>query len=278
MCPPPSCTVPAPSHQCLPLRCPTGGNLHRPDAGGSRWGSGGLRPGPAAGPGCCRRPGAGPDRQQRTAPPAAGSHIPCSAGRCAGCLHSLVCSGRRRPVRPAGRHGGWRGVGVEGPVFGSWVQHLKPCTIHHCPQFWPPSYFPPFQVAGEAASTGTGALVAAAAVVDPQAPATTLPIGASGASVTLPAGFAAALPSGVQLRLAHTADASLLLTLVTSSSASVPATTASTGRALLAAAPTMDGALSVTVVSGECVGGGGWASGAQGGCKHPCMSSAMQPD
>ncbi|PRW57206.1 receptor for egg jelly precursor [Chlorella sorokiniana] len=105
-------------------------------------------------------------------------------------------------------------------------------------------------VAGEAASAGTGALVAAATVVDPVAGATSLPIGSSGATVSLPSGFAAAVPAGIQLRLAHSADASLLLTLITSSTASVPATTSAVGRALLAAAPTMDGALSVTVVSG----------------------------
>lgn len=105
-------------------------------------------------------------------------------------------------------------------------------------------------VAGEAASAGSGAFVAAAAVVDPLAGATTLPIGSSGAAVTLPAGFAAAVPSGIQLRLAHFADAYLLLTLITSSTASVPATTAAIGRSLLATAPTMDGALSVIVVSG----------------------------
>ena len=107
-------------------------------------------------------------------------------------------------------------------------------------------------MAGEAASAGSGALVAAAAVVDPLAGATTLAIGGSGAAATLPGGWAAAAPSGIQLRLAHSADAGLLTTLVTSSTASVPATTASAaGRALLAAAPAMDGALSVTVVSGE---------------------------
>lgn len=88
-------------------------------------------------------------------------------------------------------------------------------------------------------------------MVDPLAGTTTLPIGTSGAAVTLPAGFAAAVPAGIQLRLAHSADASLLLTLITSSTASVPASTAAFGRSLLAAAPTMDGAYSVTVVSGE---------------------------
>lgn len=57
-------------------------------------------------------------------------------------------------------------------------------------------------------------------------------------------------PAGpVEVRLAHSADPSLLLLVVTSSQAAMPS--ASVGRALLAASPAMDGALAVTVVSGE---------------------------
>lgn len=111
-------------------------------------------------------------------------------------------------------------------------------------------------------------------MVDPLAGATTLPIGSSGAAVTLPAGFAAAVPSGIQLRLAHFADAYLLLTLITSSTASVPATTAAIGRSLLATAPTMDGALSVIVVSGERWGC--WMGGVVGGRTMVCVGSLVE--
>ena len=82
----------------------------------------------------------------------------------------------------------------------------------------------------------------------------------------------AGCPPAIELLLAHVADPSLLLTLVSSSTASVPG--ASVGRSLLTTAPEVSGALpgSTTVVSGEppaqpatCAGADVWQDSVHAG-------------
>lgn len=58
-------------------------------------------------------------------------------------------------------------------------------------------------------------------------------------------------PAAIDLLLSHHADASLLLSAVTASAAKVPAASLASGRALLAVAPDVEGALSTSVVSGQ---------------------------
>ncbi|PSC71100.1 putative DNA-3-methyladenine glycosylase 2 [Micractinium conductrix] len=108
---------------------------------------------------------------------------------------------------------------------------------------------------GEEATAGTGALLASAALVDPAALGvdSAHAIGDTGAAVTLLAGLRDLLPetpAAIDLLLSHHADASLLLSAVTASAAKVPAASLASGRALLAVAPDVEGALSTSVVSG----------------------------
>lgn len=113
---------------------------------------------------------------------------------------------------------------------------------------------PRTQIAGMSASAGSGSLVASAAtpnLASLSGAPTTVSIGSSNAAVILGSTFATGLPAGqtARLRLAYSADTSLLLGADFSSAATAPA--ASATRRRLLAVPSVQGAISTTVVSGE---------------------------
>lgn len=132
------------------------------------------------------------------------------------------------------------------------------------------------QIAGMSASAGSGSLVASAATPDlaaVSAAATTVSIGSSNASATLGSAFATILGAGqvVRLRLAYSADTSLMLGADFSSAASVPLAPATRRRLLVV--PSVQGAINTTVVSGTPA----WVGTVRIACTAAASPSMCQP-